>query len=315
MNFRVSVIIPAYNAEKFIEKAIHSALQQDEVSEVIVVNDGSTDKTGDIIKKIQNQNAMVKIYDHEHNANQGRSASRNLGIENATGNYIAFLDADDFYLPNRFENDKKLFQLHSTIDGVYNAIGAHFYRESTTKEFEKLKLFTINKKIDPENLFEALISGKYGYFSIDGLTLKKSVFQTIGKFNENLLVSEDTDLFWKMALKCRLIAGILDKPVAKRGVHDKNVFNRTELYDIYDLKMYESLYVWSSKKHIDINTIERFLERIWIIQFRKKKKLYLYIIYWIQLNLKSPRLLLSHLGIKYFPLIRLRKNLFPYLYN
>ena len=183
MKFLVSVVIPVYNCDSYVEKAIVSALQQPEVTEIVVVNDGSTDSTLDILEQLQKQNPIIKVYHHKNKTNKGRSASRNLAIKKAIGNYIAFLDADDFYLSNRFTSDKKIFQENSEIDGVYNAIGAYFYRDATKSERNQLELTTIKKKFDSTLLFEALLSGKYGYFSIDGLTVKKSMFETIGYFS------------------------------------------------------------------------------------------------------------------------------------
>ncbi len=77
------------------------------------------------------------------------------------------MDADDFYLPNRFNNDKKIFQENNKIDGVYNAIGAHFYREATIKEQNQLELYySIAENVKPEELFEVLLSGKKGHFQL-----------------------------------------------------------------------------------------------------------------------------------------------------
>ena len=81
-DFSLSVIIPVYNCELFIEKAIASVLTQTEVTEIVVVNDGSTDKTGLLLNQLQKQNSILKIYHHQNKLNKGRSASRNLGIKN-----------------------------------------------------------------------------------------------------------------------------------------------------------------------------------------------------------------------------------------
>ena len=178
-DFSLSVIIPVYNCELFIEKAIASVLTQTEVTEIVVVNDGSTDKTGLLLNQLQKQNSILKIYHHQNKLNKGRSASRNLGIKKATGNYIAFLDADDYFFPNRFANDIIVFQENECCEGVYNAIGAHFYKEVGIVEHDRLGLYTVTEKIKSEELFETLFLGKKGHFSIDGLTLKKSVFDTI----------------------------------------------------------------------------------------------------------------------------------------
>ena len=92
----ISVIIPVYNAAAYIEKAVTSALFHNEVKEVVLVNDGSTDDSLAILQKLQQSDARIKIYHHENKVNKGRSASRNLALQKATQPFIAFLDADDF---------------------------------------------------------------------------------------------------------------------------------------------------------------------------------------------------------------------------
>lgn len=311
MKQTLSVIIPAYNVERFIEKAIQSALEQKEVTEIIVVDDGSTDSTVQLIMQLKNENSIITLYQHPNKVNKGRSATRNLGIQKANGDFIAFLDADDYFLPNRFTNDFKLFQEIKDCDGVYNAVGFHFYSMvSDEYKSEMERQFTITKNIEPQRLFDALLNGTYGYFHINGLTLKKEVFNKTGVFNTNLAVCEDFDFFLRLSLKCVIISSNKTELVAKRGIHTNNVFNRRDLYEVNDLKLYESMYEWSSKNNIDLTNVERFLERIWILQFRKREKKYKYFIYWIQLNKRVPRLLFSSLSIKYFPLVKYLKKKF-----
>ncbi|WP_426065002.1 glycosyltransferase family 2 protein [Flavobacterium sp. DSP2-3-1] len=313
-HFTLSVIIPVYNCERFIEKTIASVISQPEVIEIIVINDGSTDTTALLLDQLQKQNSILKIYHHQNKVNKGRSSSRNLGIQKATGNYIAFLDADDYFLQNRFTNDIKVFQENVKCDGVYNAIGAHFYKEVSILERDRIGLYMVTEKIKPEELFVTLFSGKKGHFSIDGLTVKKSVFDMIGFFNEALVVMEDTDIFWKMALKCNLFTGIIDQPVAIRGVHDKNVFDQADLYKKNVMLLYESLLEWCCKNKVTSHTIDVLLKTIWIIRFKGENKLYQDIGYWAKLFYPYPKLFFSILSIKYFPVIRLRKALFPFLY-
>lgn len=315
MKFSVSVIIPAYNCDLFIEKAINSVLLQPEVVEIIVVNDGSRDKTQNILENLQKQNPIIKIYYHQNNKNRGRAASRNLGIKKSKGNYVAFLDADDFYLENRFVLDKKIFETNKDADGVYNAVGFYFYRELTSVEEQELTLNTVNQIINPEALFEALISGKHGHFQIDGLTVKKAIFDSTGFFNETLVVAEDTDIFWKMAIKAKLYTGVIDYPLALRGVHNSNVFNRDDLYKEYTIKMYESLIFWSSKNKVSIAIADTLFKWIWLITYKQKNTLINYIKYWSYLFINTPRFLFSVLSIKYFPIIRLRQKLFPFLFK
>lgn len=89
----VSVIIPAYNAESYIEKAVNSVCGQsyDDI-EVIVVNDGSNDSTPKVIDRLKNSDDRIKVY---HKPNGGVSSARNYGLEKAEGQYVIFLDADD----------------------------------------------------------------------------------------------------------------------------------------------------------------------------------------------------------------------------
>ena len=314
MNFTVSVIIPAYNVENFIGKAVLSALAQPEVDEVIVVDDGSTDATKTILLKLQQENSKVKIYKHAGGINKGRSATRNLGILQAQSNYIAFLDADDYYLESRFTNDKKVFAENLHCDGVYNAVGFDFYREATTTEREKLKISTLSKVIPPNEFFEAIVASKYGYLHLNGIVVKKIVFEVIGVLNESLIVAEDSDIIFKMALKCQMYPGVLGVPVAKRGIHDSNIFTAEALYKIYNIKLYEELLHWSYHNKISFTNKDLLLQWLWFFKFRDDNSLTNHINYWIKLSLTSPSFVFSSLGIKYFPVVRLRKNLFSFLY-
>ena len=309
------MIIPAYNCDKFIDKAINSALKQPEVTEVILVNDGSTDNTLKIVETLQKTSKKIKIYHHKNEVNKGRSASRNLGIKNAKGNYIAFLDADDYYLNNRFFNDKKIFESNLDVDGVYNAVGFYFYRDVTPIENENLTINTLSQTIETQDLFDSLISGKYGYLHLNGITLKKSVFKCIGLFNERLIVAEDSDIIFKMAIKCNLLHGNIKTPLAVRGIHDENIFNNEDIYKIYNIKMYESVFIWSGKQKIIINHSDTLLKWIWILKYKQQKSLIHYILYWAFLFFKAPKFIFSYLSIKYFPIIRLRQKLFPFFYK
>lgn len=312
---QVSVIIPAFNASKFIGKAIKSTLEQSEVAEVIVVNDGSKDTTEDIVKHLQKSNDKVKLFHHTNKENKGRSATRNLGIQKATSEFIAFLDADDFYLPERFKNDTKLFEKNPKIDGVYNAVDFHFYRDISEHEKKHLVLNTVTEPIEPSQLFEALISGKYGHFQIDGLTVRKELFAKTGLFNEELKVAEDTDIFWKMALKGTLISGIIDTPLALRGVHETNIFNDKEVYAIYTIKMYESMFFWAGKNKLSQYYLDILLKWIWLLRNKQNKAITKDIFYWIYLFWNNKNVFFSTLSLKYFPIVQKRKQLFPFIFK
>jgi glycosyltransferase involved in cell wall biosynthesis len=299
MNFKVSVIIPAYNAGTFIHKAVSSALEQPQVREVLVIDDGSTDQTKEVLKAIKNK--KLRVLTHENGINKGRSSSRNLGLQQATSEYIAFLDADDYYLPHRFDKDEYVFKSND-CDGVYNAIGSHFYRTGSIEEQEALKLNTLSKTFAPNDLPVALVKGHYGYFSIIGFTVKKDLIDKVGCFNPSLKVAEDTELLWKLAFIGKLVPGNLQQAVANRGVHDSNSFNNNQMYEQFDLKLFESMYAWSLNQKLSLSVCELFLQRIMILEYKKQHPLAYYFKLWMQLLTIKNRVLFSYLAYKYFPL-------------
>ena len=99
---KISIIVPVYNVEKYINKCLKTLTQQTlQDIEIIIVNDGSLDKSVDIIEKYVKENSSkIKYYEKE---NGGLSSSRNYGLEYATGEYIAFLDSDDYVETNMYE--------------------------------------------------------------------------------------------------------------------------------------------------------------------------------------------------------------------
>lgn len=103
---KISVIVPIYNAEKYIARCIDSILAQaDETTELILINDGSTDKSEDILKTyLEKDNGIIKYTKKE---NTGVADTRNVGIEQATGDYIIFVDCDDYIDKNLFKNLEK----------------------------------------------------------------------------------------------------------------------------------------------------------------------------------------------------------------
>lgn len=267
----ISVITPVYNAARFLDKTIESVLSQKEVKEYIIIDDGSIDDSWDIILAWKKKDSRIKAFRHNDYKNHGRSITRNLGINKATQKYIAFLDADDFYLPNRFINDLDILENDSSIDGVYNAIGVHYYEDYIGEKPEWLNLTTVREFVKPEELFEKMAPfGSKGWFSGDGLTVKRNFFNYAGLFNVNLKVAEDTELWCRMAMKGKLVNGIINEPIAIRGVHGDNVFNNSHLYENGLKLMYQSLFEWSIKNNIASKRIKL----IWDKKNKYLKSLY-----------------------------------------
>ena len=122
MTPKISIVIPLYNKSNAISKTITSALQQTFTNfELIIVNDGSTDNSLDIVNSINDD--RIKIYNTK---NKGVSAARNFGIAKSSSNYIAFLDADDIWLPNHLDNLNTLLNNYPDCGLYCTAYEKHF---------------------------------------------------------------------------------------------------------------------------------------------------------------------------------------------
>lgn len=225
---KISVITPVYNAEKYITNAVESALQFDEVFEIILVEDQSPDKALEVCKKLAEKHGRVKLFQHPDKGNHGAGASRNLGLAKATGDFIAFLDADDYYLPNRFEAEKDLFK-NPEVEGVYGAIGVHYYSEKAKEQYFGIfgdRLTTVYKKHLPEDVFRGQLGmlGSFGLFSIDALTIRKSALsqKLAPMMKTHLRLHQDTEFLFRLSYHLDLYPGILCQAVANRGVHESN---------------------------------------------------------------------------------------------
>jgi len=172
----VSIIIPVFNAGPYVKEATLSALEQPETRDVILVEDGSSDNSLDVCQWLERADKRVRFIRHPDKGNHGAGASRNLGIKASLCEYIAFLDADDFLLPNRFSMTSEVFYNHPEIDGVYEAVGTCFENEAANRlwisQRGAVALTTIKKKLHPNRLFRALLISGLGAFHTDGVTAK-----------------------------------------------------------------------------------------------------------------------------------------------
>ena len=273
---KISVITPVYNAEKFVTQAVESALQFDEVYEVILVEDQSPDNALQVCTALAEKYDRVKLFQHPDKGNHGAGASRNLGLEKATGDFIAFLDADDYYLPNRFTTEHELFE-NEKIEGVFGAIGTEFLTEKGKKEFQKkfknVALTSVKKAAEGSDVFYGLLGldNSFGtFFHLNGLTVRtSSIRENQLKFNENLRVHQDSDFIIKLAYHCYLKSGNILEAVAVRGVHDDNRITKittySQKYNERQFLLWNSILKWSR----DFEIKKEYKEHIYL-----KKKSY-----------------------------------------
>ncbi len=194
---KISVIIPAFNAEKTIEKCINSIINQTYKNlEIIIVNDGSSDKTSEICRKF-NDNRII-VFD---NKNKGVSFSRNYGIKKSTGDFITFVDSDDYLELDCYENVVKIFEKNPEIDFVRFNYSDYGINESKPKEIYNLKDSIVDFKQDCRNAYLHFFTNKENIPCFVMLLMIKKELGKKLKFNEKLSMMEDVnfylDLFFK----------------------------------------------------------------------------------------------------------------------
>lgn len=260
----ISVIIPVYNAQKYIEKAVTSVLQFKEVQEVLLIDDGSADHSLKICASLAQKHPQIKVLTHPDNQNRGVSASRNVGIDNASQDYIAFLDADDYWLPNRFDAEREIFH-DPKVDGVFGGIDADFLGEQGKNAYENKfgtnTLCTVQYESEGHKIFGDLIEepNKFGtFFSLIALTVKKEALNRhMLRINEDLTLMEDKEFIIRLAYHCYLKTGIIKEGVAIRTAHDSNSITRLQNnsaeYFHHNMKLYDSLYRWSRRQNVPVS--------------------------------------------------------------
>ncbi|AOZ91955.1 glycosyltransferase [Paenibacillus crassostreae] len=182
-----SVIIPTYNREKFIGRAIKSVLKQTCTDyELIVVDDGSTDRTSKIVKSFGEQVRYV------YQKNRGPSEGRNKGITLATGKYIAFLDSDDFYLPNKLQKNKEFLENHPECHFLYSWYYA-------ARQGKRKQLISNIKGVPDLNKFRTKLYKRSFTIRTSTAVIHRSCFEKVGLFNSKYRYSQDWDMWLRLA--------------------------------------------------------------------------------------------------------------------
>lgn len=211
MNHHVSVIIPVYNQARFVSEAIESALAQTYSSyEVIVVNDGSTDNTAEVLAAFAGD-PRVRIVDQ---SNRGVAAARNAGAGTSAGDLLAFLDADDVWLPQKLENQVARFKQDPSLGLVH--CGVVEIDGNGTPLRERTDGLEGNVALDLL-LFERTVILGGG----SGAMIPAKVFTEIGGFDERMSTSADWDLFFRIASHYGV--GFVPEVLLRYRIHGSNM--------------------------------------------------------------------------------------------
>ncbi|MCZ2225085.1 MAG: glycosyltransferase [Chitinophagales bacterium] len=228
MNVETSIIIPCYNAEKYIAEAIQSVLDQTYINwELIIIDDGSKDSSSKIIAKFLNDN---RISFHQQ-TNSGVSSARNNGLKIAQGNYITYLDADDVWFKDNLK-EKVNYLRNNAIDVVYSSY------EVINEKSESISKIS-DKAIYPTLKDILLQKGNYST-APSGLVIKKEVLHKIGGFDTNLSNNADQDIWIRILFNNYKIA-LIEKPLWKYRIHENNMSNNISLLEKDSLYMFKKV--------------------------------------------------------------------------
>lgn len=236
MKEKISVIIPCYNSKTFLVQAVQSALQQPETGEVLIVDDASTDGSASLGQSLAGQDPRIRYIRQPYNA--GAGAARNRGIGEAVFPWISFLDADDFFLPDRFAPLTQTLQEDPLLDGAYDAITHHFEPSDGWSGRQLSAIGEIPADISafhavpPENLFHALLFQPRFWIPMVGFTVRKSFLDTHQlRFDPSLRYTEDTDFIYRCVLKGRFRGSGATQALVVRRLHSANsVFDHPAIW-------------------------------------------------------------------------------------
>jgi len=196
---RVSTIIPTYNRRAFVFRAIDSVLAQTiPVDEIIVVDDGSSDGTADAIRN--HYGPRVITIQQE---NQGVSAARTRAVSQAHGEWLAFLDSDDIWLPTKLERQFYALSALGEDFGVCFTNCSYFGRpDLRLTAFEEAGLKSDSEVGQLDSPSKYIVAGQLGIY-VQSLIVRRSLFNDVGGFDDALGISEDRDLILRLALRTK----------------------------------------------------------------------------------------------------------------
>lgn len=246
----ISVIIPVFNASDFLASSVNSVLEIDKVKEILLIDDGSTDNSLEICHKLKELDKRIKVFTHQERKNKGAAESRNLGIKMAKFPYIAFLDSDDFYFKNRFDEAITILENNPQIDGCYGKVVLNFIDQEWSKSMGP------PTNLSAKKLFSFLLNG--GYFHTNSVTVRKSFLDKIGGFNQSCWPHEDVELWIRMAFHGSIQSIVDPSPIAEYRIHGKN------LSHIANFK--SKWFLWSTVFKLYFFKKISFLERLYILK-------------------------------------------------
>ncbi len=208
----VSVIIPTYNRAEYLRQALESVFAQSLAPyEVIVVDDGSTDHTPEVVQAF---GPRVRYCRQDH---RGIAAARNLGLEVARGEVIAWLDADDLWEPNFLASAISLLTDDAHVDGVYSGLT---YIDAAGNPLPQ----SSRKVVNPADLYSSL--AEECFIQTSTFVARRTCFERVGRFDPAFTICEDYDIFLRLAKGCTIVG--IPIPLVRYRVHGSSAMNHVD---------------------------------------------------------------------------------------
>ncbi len=213
MDKLVSVILPVFNGGRFLSEAIDSVFEQNYPQlEIIVIDDGSTDNTKEVVA------SYGDTISYFYQENGGPAKARNLGLSKASGSFVAFIDADDIWVKNKLEMQLAQFEKNKSIGVVIGlTLKARFLNK------EELITSSLNRSV----IFQLLLGSSL---------IRKAVFEQIGGLDEDLFIGDDTDWFNRVK-ENRIPIAVLREVVQYYRIHEDNITNDKKRFNFFVFKL------------------------------------------------------------------------------
>lgn len=223
---KVSIILPVYNGEKYLSETIDSIIEQTFADwEIVAVNDGSTDNSLFVLNKYKAKlESKMKVINKE---NAGVSSARNIAMENSTGEYLAFVDADDIWLPEKLGKQVMILNKNPDVALVYTDMCAII--EGKITQIKSI----MKKKLYRGNIFEPLFY--FNFIPLSSIVLRKEMIENYGNFDSNYKIIQDYDLLLRIAEDNEI--DYVDESLLLYRIHVNNISGNVEMKEKENLEL------------------------------------------------------------------------------
>ena len=281
-NASVSVIIPMYNAARFVTETLESVRGQTYKDwELIIVDDGSTDSSVERVQEFLSLHpCRAQLLSHQHGENRGTSASRNLGLENAKGEYVSFLDADDVWNPDFLEFFTGAFSHHPEISMAYGpALLWHTEdagRDQTADTLQNLGT-KADRIVDALTLFRLFLDGDGDTPAPSGVILRREVLCAVGGWEESFRGMYDDQVLYSKLFLRGIGVYVTSRCLYRYRQHRESICTSAALQEAETLQYRKTYLEWlrrylelGEKKSEDCRIM--LTEHLWHIQFHRENE-------------------------------------------